>query len=474
MDADRVAEARRRLIVALDVPHLDAARAMAPKVSPHAGGIKIGSELFTSAGPEALTAVAATGLPIFLDLKFHDIPHTVARAVQSAARHSVRWLTLHTSGGTSMLEAASKSCAALPADRRPLLLGVTVLTSAAVDDPEEIVDRALLAQRCGLDGVVAAPLEVVRLRAACGPRFLIVTPGVRPAGAATHDQTRVASPAAAIRDGADLLVVGRPILEAADPAATAAAIVAEIAAALDGARGSPATVAAGSSFARVTASGNAATPTANVTGMRATAEIAAAGVASRTASVRARLRRMLEDSEAFLEGHFVLSSGLHSDRYVQCAKLLQHPAYARRVGAWLADRLRSHAPEAVISVALGGLVIGQEVAGVLGVRALFAERDAAGALRLRRGFELQPGERVAVVDDVYTRGGSISECAALVEAEGATIAAAGAIVDRSSGQHSFAFPLEALLQVEAIAVPPAECPACAAGTPAAKPGSRRT
>ena len=438
--------ARRRLILALDVSDVESAGALVARVAEHVGGLKIGSELFTSAGPTVLSAVAASGLPLFLDLKFHDIPNTVARAVRSAARHGVRWLTLHTSGGRAMLEAAVQAAAEQPSDRRPLLLGVTVLTSLAAEDPEEIVDRALLAQRCGLDGVVASPLEVARLREACGPDFLLVTPGVRPAGAAHDDQARVATPAAAIRDGADLLVVGRPILEAPDPAVAAEALVDEIAAALTDPR---------------------------VTGA-ARSEAATREPARWNASMQARLRRMLEDSGAFLEGHFLLSSGLHSDRYVQCAKLLQYPAYARRVGAWLAERLRTHAPESVINVALGGLVIGQEVAAALGVRALFAERDATGTLRLRRGFALEPGERVAVVDDVCTRGGSISECAALVQAEGATVAVAGAIIDRSGGERSFEFPFEALVEVAAVALPPSECPACAAGTPAVKPGSRRS
>jgi len=453
-------DARRRLILALDVSDVEAAGGLASRVAAHVGGLKIGSELFTSAGPAALAAAAASGLPIFLDLKFHDIPNTVARAVRSAARHGVRWLTLHTSGGRAMLEAAAQASAEQPPDRRPLLLGVTVLTSLAAEDPEEVVDRALLAQRCGLDGVVASPLEVARLREACGPGFLLVTPGVRPAGAARDDQARVATPAAAIRDGADLLVVGRPILEASDPVAAAVALVNEIAAALTDQRA-----------ASPQRSGMASGAAAPATGKGSAPQDAES--AGWTVSMQTRLRRMLEDSGAFLEGHFLLSSGLHSDRYVQCAKLLQHPGYARRAGAWLAERLRTHAPESVISVALGGLVIGQEVAAALGVRALFAERDATGTLRLRRGFALQPGERVAVVDDVCTRGGSISECTALVESEGATVAVAGAIIDRSGGERSFAFPLEALVEIAAVALPQAECPACAAGTTAVKPGSRR-
>jgi orotate phosphoribosyltransferase len=377
-------------------------------------------------------------LPIFLDLKFHDIPTTVAGAVRAAGGLGVRWLSLHTSGGAAMLRAAAAARDALP-EPRPLLLGVTVLTS--LDDPladvEEVVERALLAQRCGLDGAIASPQEVARLRAACGADFLLVTPGVRPAGTAIGDQKRVATPAEAIRDGADLLVVGRPITAAPDAGAAAALLGREIAAALAG---------------------------------RTDRDEPAPGS---EAAVEVRLLHLLRATGALLEGHFILSSGLHSDRYVQCAKLLQHPAHARRAGAWLADRLRPYGVEAVLSPALGGVVIGQEVAAALGVPALFAERDDAGSLQLRRGFELRPEQRLAIVDDVCTRGGSFAECIAVARAHGAAAVVAGAIIDRSGGSHRLEVPLEALRRVDARAYLPDECPDCARGTAAVKPGSRK-
>jgi orotidine-5'-phosphate decarboxylase len=426
--------ARRRIVLAVDVSDLESARGLVERVRPYVGAIKVGKELFTAWGPEAVRALAGRGLDVFLDLKYHDIPTTVAGAVRAAGRLGVRWLTLHSAGGAAMLKAAARARDDL-AEPRPQLLAVTVLTSVAGADPDEVVERALLAQRCGIDGVIASPQELIRLRAACGPGFLLVTPGVRPSGAPAHDQQRVATPGAAIRDGADLLVVGRPITAAADPAAAAAAVAREVADALR--------------------------------------EPARAATGAPEASVAARLLRMLRDSEALLEGHFLLSSGLHSDRYVQCAKLLQHPLYARHAGAWLAERLRPHAPAAIVSVALGGLVIGQEAAAALGVRALFAERDAAGKLQLRRGFVIAPGERVAIVDDVCTRGGSIAECAALVRELGGEVAVAGAIIDRSAGKHHLDVPLEALRQVEAEAYPASACPQCAAGLPAVKPGSRQ-
>ncbi len=442
MDAHRLKNAhavaaRSRVILALDVPDADAARQLIERVGAHVGGLKIGKELFTACGPEIVRACAAAGVPIFLDLKFHDIPNTVSRAVRAAGQLGVRWLSLHTAGGAAMLEAAAAARDALPVDLRPQLLGVTVLTSMPARDPEEVVDRALLAQRSGLDGAIASPMEAARLRDACGAGFILVTPGVRPAGAARDDQKRVATPGDAIRDGADYLVIGRPIHAAADPAAAASAIVDDVATAW--------------------ADREDAKPSRR-----------------EPVSQEARLERMLRDSGAFLEGHFILTSGLHSSRYVQCAKLLQHPSYARRAGTWLAERLRVHEPEAVISVALGGLVIGQETAAALGVRAVFAERDAQGKLSLRRGLELEPGERVAIVDDVCTRGTSVAECEELVRSIGAEPLVAGAIIDRSGGRRDFELPLESLIRVDAIAVAPDNCEACAAGLEAVKPGSRRS
>ena len=450
MKPDAKAEARARVILALDVSDLESARSLVERTRGAIGAVKVGKELFTSCGPEAVRAWREFGLPIFLDLKFHDIPNTVQGAVRAAARLGVRWLTLHTSGGEAMLVAAVRARDGSP-EPRPLLLGVTVLTSLGAEqaDPEEIVERALMAQRCGLDGVVASPLEAPRLRAACGPGFLLVTPGVRPAGSDAADQARSATPGAAIRGGADLLVIGRPISAAPDPAAAAAAIVAEVEEALR--------AAAPASVASAQAAGVAAAPAAGLPG----------------APVAERLLQLLRDTGALLEGHFILSSGLHSDRYVQCARLLQHPRLARHVGVWLAERLRPHRPEVVLSPALGGLVVGQEVAAALGVRALFAERDESGKLQLRRGFDLAPGERVAVVDDVCTRGGSLAGCAQLARDWGAQVVVAGAIIDRSGGDRAFDLPLEALREVEARAYHANACPQCAAGLPAVKPGSRR-
>lgn len=237
--------ARRRLAVALDLPDRAQILAMAGKVAPEAGHLKLGLEAFVAEGPSVVREIVASGAGVFLDLKLHDIPNTVGRAAAAAARTGAAILNCHAAGGAGMMtafgdggrEGAAK--AGLPA---PKLIAVTVLTSldaAAVravglaGSPREAALRlAVLALASGLDGVVCSPDEIAAIRAACGKDFFLVVPGVRPAGEARGDQRRVATPGDAIRSGADLLVVGRPITGASDPAAAARAVVAEIAASL--------------------------------------------------------------------------------------------------------------------------------------------------------------------------------------------------------------------------------------------------
>jgi len=231
-----------KLIVALDLPTADAALHMAEKLRGRVGLYKVGSELFTAEGPVLARYLAASGEKVFLDLKFHDIPNTVRAAAREAAQLGVRMLNVHASGGRKMMQAALEGARSVGGPAKPLVLAVTVLTSLERPDlevlgipgtPEEVVVRlARLAQQSGLDGVVASPREIAALRKACGPSFVIVTPGVRPAHAAAGDQARIATPEAAIRAGADYLVVGRPIIEAPDPAAAAEAIAAEMGKAL--------------------------------------------------------------------------------------------------------------------------------------------------------------------------------------------------------------------------------------------------
>jgi orotidine-5'-phosphate decarboxylase len=219
------------------VDSLGLASLLARRLRGAAGMFKIGSQLFTAEGPKAVERIARLGFGVFLDLKFHDIPNTVAGSVAAAAELAgVRLLTLHTLGGADMMRAAAEAVARRK--KRPALLGVTILTSHDVATLRSVGisgtpgSRALalakLAKRSGLDGVVASAHEARAIRRACGPKFLIVVPGVRPASASLNDQSRVATPAEAIRAGADYLVVGRPITAAADPRHAALAIGEEI------------------------------------------------------------------------------------------------------------------------------------------------------------------------------------------------------------------------------------------------------
>lgn len=176
-------------------------------------------------------------------------------------------------------------------------------------------------------------------------------------------------------------------------------------------------------------------------------------------------------SGALLEGHFRLTSGLHSPGFLQCALVLQHPREAEAYGAALAARLRGLGARTVLSPALGGIVIGQEVGRALGVRAIFAERQD-GALTLRRGFTLEPGETVAVIEDVVTTGGSTRETIDVARAAGARVVGAGAIIDRSGGRQQLDVPFHALAEISLPTYEPASCPLCLAGQPVVKPGSR--
>lgn len=218
------------LVVALDLPTLEAAAALVHRVLPVTPWFKIGSVLFTAAGPEAVRAVRAAGGQVFLDLKFHDIPHTVAGSVAAAAELGVALLTVHCAAGPAAMEAAAD--AARRSGGATGVLGVTRLTSDAGRVGASVLRAAAGAQAAGLAGVVASARECARIKAACGLAFRVLTPAIRPSGAAVHDQARVATPGQAVRAGADYLVVGRPITAAADPAWAAQAVAEEMAAAL--------------------------------------------------------------------------------------------------------------------------------------------------------------------------------------------------------------------------------------------------
>ncbi|HEX5890129.1 MAG TPA: orotidine-5'-phosphate decarboxylase [Pyrinomonadaceae bacterium] len=231
-----------KLIVALDVDTPSQALGLVKQLRDVAGMFKIGSTLFTLAGPQIVKDVVASGAKVFLDLKFHDIPHQVAGSARAAAQLGVSLFTLHASGGAEMMQRAVEAVAEV-AERegttRPAVLAVSVLTSMDAaslsqiginSSPEETVLRLVkLAEQSGVDGVVASPQEAARIRTSVGKRdFLIVTPGIRPAGKDAGDQRRVSTPEAALNAGADYLVVGRPITAAADPVAAAREIAAEM------------------------------------------------------------------------------------------------------------------------------------------------------------------------------------------------------------------------------------------------------
>ena len=223
---------RERIIVALDVATSEEAVALVRRLSPLAGFFKVGLQLYTAAGPEIVRAVRDLGGRVFLDLKLHDIPNTVARAVESAGSLGVDMLTLHLSGGRAMIEAAVRSAAP-----EMLLLGVTVLTSvdeAALREigvvsamEEQVLRLAQLGVESGIGGLVASPHELAPLRSAYGAKIKIVTPGIRPTGSPADDQKRAMTPAEALKAGADFLVIGRPITAAPDPRAALEQIVAD-------------------------------------------------------------------------------------------------------------------------------------------------------------------------------------------------------------------------------------------------------
>ena len=232
---------RERLIVALDVDTLEQATDLVRQLADEVGMFKIGKQLFTHAGPQAVRQIQELGGEIFLDLKFHDIPNTVAKAAIEATRLGVKMFNVHASGSLEMMRMTVKEVKRVCRQqklRRPIMLAVTVLTSLNQDDLErvgverkvadQVVRLALLTKEAGMDGVVASPHEVADIREACGRRFVIVTPGIRPSAGNHNDQQRVMTPQDAVRGGVDYIVVGRPILEAKEPVAAARAIVADM------------------------------------------------------------------------------------------------------------------------------------------------------------------------------------------------------------------------------------------------------
>jgi orotidine-5'-phosphate decarboxylase len=229
------------IICALDTQEVEEATRIAHEVMPHVGAVKLGLEFFTANGAAGVSAITKLGVPVFLDLKFHDIPNTVAKAIAATAGMNMFMMTVHTSGGRAMLQAAvdaSDRVAQVTGKERPLVIGVTVLTSLDQDDisllgfqssvQTQVLRLADLAQSAGLDGVVCSPFEIAPIRKACGNDLTLVVPGIRPEGADAGDQKRVLTPKEALKRGADYLVIGRPITEAENRAQAAQAITASL------------------------------------------------------------------------------------------------------------------------------------------------------------------------------------------------------------------------------------------------------
>ena len=232
---------RERLILALDVDDLERVKALVSLLGSKVGMFKVGKQLFTHAGPQAVKLIQGMGGEVFLDLKFHDIPNTVAKAAIEATRLGVKMFNVHASGSLEMMRLTVREVSRVCRQeglRRPIMLAVTVLTSLNKSDlqrvgvdgevADQVIRLALLTRQAGMDGVVASPQEVAPIRAACGRRFIIVSPGVRPQRAKRNDQRRVMTPEEAIRAGADYIVVGRPIMEAKNPMRAAQEIITEM------------------------------------------------------------------------------------------------------------------------------------------------------------------------------------------------------------------------------------------------------
>lgn len=231
-----------RLIVALDVSSIEEAKVLVKDLREHVGMFKMGLELFASAGLSLFEMMREEGINVFFDGKFHDIPNTVAQASRNIARQGVAMFNVHATGGSAMLKAAADACTETANEnnaKKPILIAVTVLTSIGADVLKEelqvaeevmnyVTRLALLSKNNGLDGVVASAKEAKAIRTACGEEFLIVTPGIRPQWASTDDQKRIVTPSQAIKDGADFLVIGRPITGAKDRKAAAQKIIEEI------------------------------------------------------------------------------------------------------------------------------------------------------------------------------------------------------------------------------------------------------
>ena len=410
------------LIIALDHETVDDAERCVTSLAGLVERYKVGSVLYSRVGPPFVRELIDAGYSVFLDLKFHDTPATVAGAVAAAADLGVDLVTLHAAGGIEMLESARRAVDVGDSNLR--LLAVTVLTSLNEEDYSRMVGpgaRSLgdaatalaeMAIGSGIDGCVCAASDAARLRTALGPAPLLVVPGIRPAWSiANHSgQARTATPRAAI----------------------------------DAGRGQD--------------SGRARR------------------VSSEGTSQGREWLDQLTAIGAVTQGHFELSSGLHSPEYVQCARLLERPDLVQSAAqdlVALLSPLLDAPPVTIASPALGAITLGYEVARAWGCRSIWAEREPGdGRLAFRRGFGLQADERVVAVEDVVTTAGSLRELVELLERRNAQVVGVATLVDRSGGAVEWRVPSVALVTLEGVQVPPSRCAQCAAGLELEKPGSR--
>lgn len=410
---------------------------------------KLQMDLFGRGGPELIKQFVNAGTDVFLDLKFHDIPSVVGSAVRVAGEMGVRFVTVHTTGGAKMMAEAAKASAAFGA-RRPLILGVTVLTSLDAADlervtgcrqsvEERVLALARLAKESGCDGAVCSPHEIGVVRSACGPEFLIVTPGIRMGRDMTgtsdvpdrapgpkDDQARTLTPAQAARAGADYIVIGRPIYDAPDPLKAVAEIRAQL---------KP-----GDATESSDAAGRVPDP----------------------------LLAAMKQYGVLREGHFLLTSGRHSGRYFEKFRILEHPAVCGQFAHAVAEHFRPRRITVVCGPTTGGIIIAYEVARQLGCRSIIAEKADTGR-RIGRGFQVGPEDRVLVVDDVMTTGGSIRETLDALAILNAGVAGVGVYVDRSPGV-DFGVPFFAAYRQQVATYEPAQCPLCKTGALLEAPG----
>jgi orotidine-5'-phosphate decarboxylase len=404
---------------------------------------KFGAIAFTAVGPELIAMAHRAGVKVFLDLKYHDIPNTVVGAAEVCVNLGVEMFNVHVGGGSDMLLKTMDRVRDVAAKQNlpmPLVMGVTVLTSfdekrwaetyGVNERPvlDQVVHFARLARECGLSGVVASPREIEVVKANCGRDFLVLTPGIRlpDSKVSGDDQARTLTPGEAARLGADFIVVGRPILQAPDPAAVCARIRQDI------------------TKAQELKSSRA---------QESSITLSSDGIED-----------VLKQYGVLQEGHFKLTSGLHSNLYFQKFRILEHPALVTRFAREIADKFRDEGITIVCGPTTGGVIIAFEVARQLSARCVVAEKGETGGRKIGRGFQIGDNDRILVVDDVLTTGGSIKDTLDALKGFSGRVAGIAVFIDRSA-QPPFAQPHFAVYRRAVENHTPEECPLCKQGVP---------